>query len=497
MLGAMQRYNLKQIDLMVATHAHADHIGGADEVILGTTVTSVLDSQVPNATKNYEDFLKAIKDRGVKYIGASPGQKFDLGGGAQLTVLAPIQPFFTKAQLRQGANEPNANSVVTRLDYGDFSMLFTGDAEAETEARMISQGANLKAKVLKVGHHGSRYATSTEFLNAVKPEAAVISCGSSNNYGHPTQETLTRIKSAGAKLYRTDLQGEIKITSSGKGYQITTEKTATEAALFTGRGTEKAADTATNTSTQDGSNSQKSTQTTTQNTSTTQSGQVIGNKNSKIYHLPGCPGYNTVSEKNQVKFNSAAEAEAAGYTLAKNCKGGSAKSETKTTPSTNTATETKTQSTTPSAGSTGTTSSPVIGNKNSKIYHLPGCPGYNTVSEKNQVKFNSASEAEAAGYTRAKNCKAGETSSSPTPSTKTETKTTQTTPTPDAPLATAVPATQATSAAGKVIGNKNSKKYHLPGCPSYDSVSEKNRVYFDTEQDAIKAGYTKAGNCNK
>lgn len=496
-LGAMTRYGLKQIDLMVATHAHADHIGGADEVILATTVTSVLDSEVPNSTKNYEDFLKAIKDKGVKYIGATPDQKFDLGGGAQLTVLAPIKPFFTKAQLRPGANEPNANSVVTRLDYGDFSMLFTGDAEAETESRMIAKGENLRAKVLKVGHHGSRYATSAEFLAAVKPEAAIISVGSSNNYGHPTQETLNRIKEAGAKVYRTDLQGEIKITSSGKGYQITTEKTATEAALFTGRVTEKVADSSTNQQGDNNTQTGKSAQTTTSTQSTTaaQSGEVIGNKNSKIYHLPGCPGYNTVSEKNKVTFKSAEEAEAAGYTRAKNCQGGSAKSDIKTTPAAKPATETKPQTTTPPASSTETASGGVIGNKNSKIYHLPGCPGYKTVSEKNQVVFKSAAEAEAAGYTRAKNCKAEGSSSSSTPSTKSEAKSAQTSSTPEAPTTTAASASQ--SASGDIIGNKNSKKYHLPGCPGYNTVSEKNRVYFKTAQEAEAAGYTKAGNCNK
>jgi competence protein ComEC len=224
---AMRRYNLNQIDLLVATHAHADHIGGADEVIRATKVLSVLDSQVPNATRNYEDFLKAIRESGAKYIGASPGQKFDLGAGAQLTVLAPIKPFFTKDQLRSGANEPNANSVVTRLDYGDFSMILTGDAEAETEQRMIKTGANLKAKVLKVGHHGSRYASSEEFLRAGGFEAALISNGSENRYGHPSQDALDRFKALGIKIYRTDLQGEITITTRGQGYQIQTARAAT------------------------------------------------------------------------------------------------------------------------------------------------------------------------------------------------------------------------------------------------------------------------------
>jgi competence protein ComEC len=235
---AMQRYGLKQIDLLVATHAHADHIGGADEVIRATRVINVLDSQVPNATKNYEDFLKAIKERGVAYIGASPGQKFDLGGGAKLTVLAPIQPLFSKDQLRSGANEPNANSVVTRLDYGDFSLLLTGDAEAETEERMIRSGAQVQAKVLKVGHHGSRYASSEEFLRAGRFEAAIISNGEENRYGHPSQEALDRFRALGIKIYRTDLQGEITILTRGRGYQIQAARAAT-GDLWAGRKAQK------------------------------------------------------------------------------------------------------------------------------------------------------------------------------------------------------------------------------------------------------------------
>ncbi|MDT5123018.1 MAG: competence protein ComEC [Acidobacteriota bacterium] len=225
-LDAMKRYGVDHIDLMVATHAHADHIGGADDVLRSTKVSTVLDSKVPNATRTYERFLSAINETGAKYVAASPGQKFDLGGGATLSVLAPIQPFFTKDQLRSGANEPNANSVVTRLEYGDFSMLLTGDAEAETEERMMSAGANIKAKVLKVGHHGSRYASSENFLRAGGFEAAIISDGEDNRYGHPSQDALDRLKSLGVKLYRTDLEGEVTIISRGSGYEIKTERPA-------------------------------------------------------------------------------------------------------------------------------------------------------------------------------------------------------------------------------------------------------------------------------
>jgi beta-lactamase superfamily II metal-dependent hydrolase len=235
-LDAMKRYGLDHLDLMIATHAHADHIGGADEVMRRTKVSTVLDSRVPNTTKSYEDFLAEIQKTGAKYVAASPGQKFDLGGGAQLTVLAPVQPFFTKDQLRSGANEPNANSVVTRLDYGDFSMLLTGDAEAETEERLLSAGANIKAKVLKVGHHGSRYASSEKFLRQGGFESAIISDGADNRYGHPSQDALDRFRQLGTKLYRTDLQGEITIISRGSGYEVRPERAAV-GDLWAGRAT--------------------------------------------------------------------------------------------------------------------------------------------------------------------------------------------------------------------------------------------------------------------
>ncbi len=222
-LEAMRRHNVDHIDLFVTTHAHADHIGAADEVINGTNVLSVLDSKVPHTTKNYDEFIKSIEAKGINYIGAEPGQRFDLGGGVQISVLAPIPPLFEADQLRSGGNVPNANSVVTRLDYGEFSLLLTGDAEAQTEQRMMSKGMNVSAKVLKVGHHGSRYASSEEFLKRGGFEVAVISNGADNRYGHPSQEVLDRLRTSNVKVYRTDLHGEIAITTRGKerDYKIT------------------------------------------------------------------------------------------------------------------------------------------------------------------------------------------------------------------------------------------------------------------------------------
>jgi len=241
-LAAMKNYGVDHIDLLISTHAHADHIGGADEVIKGTKVYKVLDSKVPNTTKNYEDFLDAIEANKVEFIGASPGQTFNFTdkGDVVISVLAPMQPLFTKDQLRSGGNEPNANSVVTRLDYGEFSILLTGDAEAQTEERLMEQGARVAARVLKVGHHGSKYASSEDFLRAAKFKDAVISCGADNRYGHPSQEALDRLKALGVRIYRTDLEGEITIKTRGKeDYQITTEREADATAIATGRKAQK------------------------------------------------------------------------------------------------------------------------------------------------------------------------------------------------------------------------------------------------------------------
>jgi competence protein ComEC len=224
-----------RIDLFVVSHPHSDHMGSAVPVMKACKVATVLDSGYPHTTVGYEKYLKAVEASGARYIKAEPGQDFDMGGGAKITVLAPSQPYFKQSELRSGANPPNANSVVMRLDHGEFSMLFTGDAEAETEARMMEKGASLKADVLKVGHHGSRYATSEEFLKAVNPDAATISCGSVNKYGHPTPEALKRLKGEGVKVYRTDLQGVIRIVSDGERYRIHTQRQASVAALFRGR----------------------------------------------------------------------------------------------------------------------------------------------------------------------------------------------------------------------------------------------------------------------
>lgn len=246
-VDALKRNNIQQLDYFIATHPHPDHIGGSAEVFKAVKVLNVIDNgqepsgfpsatpspankpvkpvksvakKPPSITKFYDDYKAAVTASGAQHDIARPGTKYDLGGGALLTVLAPFEPFFTKDQMRTGGNEPNANSIVLRLDYGSFSMLLAGDAEEQTEHRLMTKELDLQTRVLKVGHHGSKYASSGDFLQRVKPEIAIVSCGAWNRYGHPAQSVLDRLKAANVKLYRTDLHGEITITSRGGANDI-------------------------------------------------------------------------------------------------------------------------------------------------------------------------------------------------------------------------------------------------------------------------------------
>jgi len=270
-VDALKRYNIAQLDYFIATHPHPDHIGGATEVFKAVKVLNVVDNgqqpsvpaqaeapkpapgkaaakpkQPPKSTKStsltkfYDDYKLALSASGAHYETAKPGTKYDLGGGALLTIVAPSEPFFTKDKLTTGGNEPNANSIVARLDYGAFSMLLAGDAEEQTEHRLLTKELDLKSRVLKIGHHGSKYASSGDFLSRVQPEVAIVSCGAWNRYGHPSQAVLDRLKAANVKLYRTDLQGEITITTRGKDDPVVV-KTAKETTedLWAGRTAQK------------------------------------------------------------------------------------------------------------------------------------------------------------------------------------------------------------------------------------------------------------------
>lgn len=232
-VAALRNHGVKELDLIVATHPHADHIGGMKKVFDTFRVKKLLDSGQTYGTATYEKLLNEVKENKVSYVKALRGQMIELDSGVKFEVLNPGKQLIT--DIRSGGSVQNANSVVLRLTYGEFAMLFTGDAEFETEDQMMKAGANLQANVLKIGHHGSRHATSGKFLTTVGPQFAIISVGEGNDYGHPSQLTLDRLKKANIKTLRTDLSGEIEIFSDGKTFAARPGRKATLAQTWAGR----------------------------------------------------------------------------------------------------------------------------------------------------------------------------------------------------------------------------------------------------------------------
>ncbi|HEY6477458.1 MAG TPA: MBL fold metallo-hydrolase [Polyangia bacterium] len=198
------------IDLVLLTHRHEDHLGGLPEAVEAFGARLFLDAPVEHAERGYTSLMRALEARGAVVKQATRGRVIDLGGGAKLTLLGPPEPLITGSH-----SDVNANSVVARLTYGEFSVLFAGDAEAPTETWLLASGAPLRSVVLKVAHHGSRYASAGRFLEVVGARIAVISVGAGNRYHHPAPATLERIARSRAAIYRTDMDGDVEIDSDG------------------------------------------------------------------------------------------------------------------------------------------------------------------------------------------------------------------------------------------------------------------------------------------
>lgn len=213
----LKAQNVKQLKYFILTHAHADHIGSADDVLKNYAVENVImpkysEENMPTS-KVYEDLLYALSDSGAKVLAAKAGHTYNLSG-CSFSVYAPNKDY----------KELNDSSVVVRFTYGETNFLFQGDAEKASENDVLAAGFDVRADVLKMGHHGSKTSSTEKYLRAVSPKLAVISCGENNSYKLPSDSVLQRLTALGIEYRRTDRNGTIVVMSNGKEITVQTEK---------------------------------------------------------------------------------------------------------------------------------------------------------------------------------------------------------------------------------------------------------------------------------
>jgi competence protein ComEC len=213
LLSYLKKININRIDYVVATHPHEDHIGGMTNIIKTFDIGKFYAPKVTNTTKTFQNMLLALKNKNMNINVLKPGmgEDIDLGENTKVEVFSPNSSKY---------DDLNNYSPIIKVTYGKNSFLFTGDAEKLEENEVLQKKYDIKADVLKVGHHGSSSSTAKDFLSKVSPSIAVISCGKGNDYGHPHKETLKTLEDAKVKVYRTDLSGTIVISSDGNNITV-------------------------------------------------------------------------------------------------------------------------------------------------------------------------------------------------------------------------------------------------------------------------------------
>lgn len=214
-LGQNLSWYDREIDLMILTHPHDDHVTGLIEVLDRYEVKKILHTGVEHNAPNYLKWLEVIKSKEIKIVIADKEQKINLGEDCYLEIIYPDKSFLNK-----DVNNLNNTSIVARLIYKENSFLFTGDIEKETEERLANKNISLKADVLKVAHHGSDTSSMEYFLQRVNPSVTVISLGEDNDFGFPSRRVLMRLKKEGIKILRTDIDGSIRFVSDGKKIEL-------------------------------------------------------------------------------------------------------------------------------------------------------------------------------------------------------------------------------------------------------------------------------------
>jgi len=197
------------LEVMVATHPHTDHIGGLIAVLDAFDVDEIWLNGDTSTSQTYSQFKSAVDSEGAQVHVARRGDTIQ-AGNLTFNVLNPVNLGGTT----------NDNSIVLSLSYGQVDFLFTGDAEQEAEASMLAEGIVPDVEILKVGHHGSRTASSVQFLQAARPEYAIYMAGQGNSYGHPHEETIVNLCEVGAEIYGTDIHGTITVTTNGVTYDV-------------------------------------------------------------------------------------------------------------------------------------------------------------------------------------------------------------------------------------------------------------------------------------
>lgn len=193
---------LKDIDMVVGTHPHEDHIGGLDDIIRSFDIGNIYMPDAISTSKTFEEVMNIVEEKDYYITVPRIDSEIQLGNMLFKVLYTGVEE-----------SDLNNTSIVLKLIFGNTSYLFTGDATSSTEKIILNK--DISADVLKVGHHGSKYSSTNEFLDKVNPRFAIIMAGRDNSYGHPTKETLNKLIKRDIEIYRTDLDGTIKITSDG------------------------------------------------------------------------------------------------------------------------------------------------------------------------------------------------------------------------------------------------------------------------------------------